>query len=152
LLDANKVDDFSLRHMKTEAKFVVGQHKSLTACRQHERHSARVAKRRQIEHLARRMHVHLTAAERDGWNVVGVDPVGAESAVADRAHRLTPYRGNGCLSQLYALVLRIEAKRLIIEPALKPYAASLALCAFDFLRGTFERPLNRANDLIAEFR
>src|SRR5262245_23191764 len=97
------------------------------------------------------MNVHLAAAERDGWDAVSIEPVGVQAAVADGQRRLAAGGGDGRLRQFYTRMPWLELKRFIIEAAVDPHAAALALGAFDLVRGFAERPLHRLHDLAAEF-
>jgi len=84
---------------------------------EYERNSTGVAVRRQIEHLASRMNIHLTTAQRHRGNPMSIQPIRIEAAVADGADRLAADRFHRGLGQLYALMLWIDEERLVIEPA-----------------------------------
>src|SRR4051794_4661247 len=97
------------------------------------------------------MDVHLAAAESDGGDAVGVEPVGVEAAVADGLNWLAADRGYRLFRKFHAFLLGIDQERLIIEPAIEPYAAVLAFRTFYFLRRVSKGLLERLDDLIAEF-
>ena len=81
----------SLRHVKAEADFVVEIHKKLLAARrQQQSNAARAAELGQVQLLGYHVSIQLPAAERDGRNAAGRQPIGIQPAVGNKLKRLAP--------------------------------------------------------------